>query len=387
MDSFVGGVVANIFDKVTIREHFQNLCAKLGVECKEHFARAQTATQTKDWDVACSEWSRCRDIIICSKGLLDGDDSLWLLGCHGLVSANLWAFHSMNYDMALTAAIAALNAWCTFQNMPEALGFQSHLLPTLYQVMYLWASTSDCEEELLDSEVKKFLITYILLHPRNPEVRTLKQQCKEFVINKSESIIWEIQKQYFHYWKIEECLRWAREGSRLYQEKHPGKLDYVSKFNEAVILWWLGAREESSKTFEKIKYNFDSEPCKAVSTDDHPAALFCTPAYEYNVHAFQCTCYQHMAIQSGRGKMKTYKLIELVNKEKEKSESLLWQFAGYSHEDDLLREAFEYAAKNTYDVYMPYSNVLLILSSCQSRHNLYLLQVSTRAACKVKVRV
>lgn len=41
---FVSGVY-NTFDKVAVREHFQNLCAEVGVDCKEHFARAQTSSR------------------------------------------------------------------------------------------------------------------------------------------------------------------------------------------------------------------------------------------------------------------------------------------------------------------------------------------------------
>lgn len=352
LDNFEG-LVVNIFDKVAIREHFQNLCAKVGVECKEHFARAQTATQTKDWVVACSESTSCRDIIVRSEGLLDRDDWLWLSGCHELVSANLWAFHSMNFGEALTAAIAAFKAWCQFQNMPKALDFQFHLLPTLWKMLYLWASTSDCEEEALDPDVRKFLIN-VLLQRRDYEVRTLKQQCKEFVVDESEFVIWEVQKLFFVYFKTEECLRWAHEGSKLYQKRYPGKLDYVSKFNEAHMLWMLGACEEASKVFEKLRDNLDSKPWKTKSTDDHPAAWYCNPQYDYLVHLLQCGCYHHMAIQSGRGKKETDKLNELVNKEKDEYESLDMEFAGmFPHGDDLVREAFDYAAKNKYGVYMP----------------------------------
>jgi len=40
--------VANIFDKGAIWNHFQNLCAQIGVECKEHHAQAQAVTQIRD---------------------------------------------------------------------------------------------------------------------------------------------------------------------------------------------------------------------------------------------------------------------------------------------------------------------------------------------------
>jgi hypothetical protein len=192
----VCGEVDSVFDKVSIQEHFESLCEKVGVECKEHLARAQAATETRDWVVAYSEWSSCRDAILRSEGLLDRDDRPWLLGCLSLVSANLSAFHSMNFGRALTDAIAASKAQDEVQNVSEALDFKSYVLPTLWKVMYLWASTSDCEEEVLYPDVKAFLID-ALGHARDDsesEVRTLKQQCKEFVINKSESVIWEVQK-------------------------------------------------------------------------------------------------------------------------------------------------------------------------------------------------
>jgi len=269
---FVCGEVANIFDKVAIREQFQNLCAKVGVECKEHVARAQAATQTRDWVVAYSKRTSCRDVIVRSEGLLDRDDWLWLSGCRALVWANLWAFYRMNFGRALKDAIAACKARDEVQNVPEALDFKFYVLPTLWKVMYLWA-TSDCEEEALDPYVKAFLID-ALGHPRDSvsdsEVRTLKQQCKEFVINKSESVIWGIQKHYYFYSRIEECLRWAHEGNKLYKKRYPGMLDYVSKFNEAFTLSISGAWEEASKVSEEIRDNLDSKPWKAKVGDGHP---------------------------------------------------------------------------------------------------------------------
>jgi hypothetical protein len=39
-DFFVSGDVVSVFDKDDIRKHFKNLCAKVGVECKEHLSRA-----------------------------------------------------------------------------------------------------------------------------------------------------------------------------------------------------------------------------------------------------------------------------------------------------------------------------------------------------------
>jgi hypothetical protein len=136
-DFFVCGEVANILDKEAIGKHFQNLCGKIGVECKEHLARAQAATQTSDWVVAYSEWTNCGDVIQLSKGVFDRDDWLWLTGCHALVRANLCAFHSMNFRLALLIAILAHKARDAVQNVAEALDFRSYVQPTLWKMMYL----------------------------------------------------------------------------------------------------------------------------------------------------------------------------------------------------------------------------------------------------------
>jgi len=163
----------------------------------------------------------------------------------------------------------------------------------------VWASTSDCEEEVLDPDVKAFFIDALV--PRDSvsdsEVRTLKQHCKEFVINKSESVIWEVQKHFFNYSKTEECLRWAREANKVYKQRYPGKLDYVSKFNEAFTLFMLGVCKGASKVCAEITYILDSEPWKGRVTDGHPAAQYCNAKYEYLIHELQCFCYKQMAVQ------------------------------------------------------------------------------------------
>jgi hypothetical protein len=354
---FVGVEVAKIFDRVTIWEHFQNLCAKVGLECMEHLARAQTATHTRDWFVACSEWTSCGDVIGRS-GLLDRDDRIWLSGCHALVLANLWAFYRKNVGRALKDAIAASKARDEVPNVPEALDFKSYVEATLLKVMYLWASTSDCEEEAMDPDVKAFLIDKLGCpgdSVSDYEVRTLKQQCKEFVINKSESVIWEVQRDYFNYFETKECLRWEREGSKLYQRRYPGKLDYVSKLNEALVLCVSGAFAKASKVFGKIICNLDSKPWKAKATDAHPAARYCDPLYDYSTHRLQRYCYQQMAVQAGRGRKKTSKWIELANQEEAQCQSLLAEseYAElFSSEHERFIKALEYAAKNKY-VYIP----------------------------------
>jgi len=348
---FVCSEVSSVFDKGTIREHFRNLCAKVGVECTEHMARAEAATQTRDWFVACSEWTSCGDVILRS-GLLDRDDRIWLMGCHALGSANFSAFYLKNSVRALKDAIAASKAWDEVQNVPETLDFKSYVESTLLKMMYLWASNSDGKEEPLDADVKAFLIDKVG-HPEdavsNSEERKLKEQCEEFVNSKSVSVIWEVQKDYFNYFETEESLRWACKGSKLYNGKYTGKLDYVSKLNEAFLLLLSGAPEDASKVFQTITYHLDSKPWELKSMDEHPAARCCNPQYVYFVHYYLCQCYRQMAVKRGQGKEKVSKLIDLINKEEATCQSLLArrEYAEmFTVQRDRVREACEYAAKN-----------------------------------------
>ncbi len=346
---FVSGVY-NIFDEVAIREHFQNLCAKVGVECKEHFARAQTATETRDWAVAYSEWTSCRDIIVRSEGLLDRDERLWLSSCYKLVSANLWAFHSKKFELALNASIEALLANVALKNAPEALSFP--ILPTLWTMIFLWASTSECEEETLDPNVRSFLTT---VYPGNAvpdcEVRILKQQCKYFVINEWKFVIWEVQKQYFYYFEIEECLRWAREGNKLYGEKYHGKLDYVSKLYEAATLFMTGACEEVIKVCEKIRETLKLERSQINDMNIYPAARYCTVEYAFMIHQILYICYWNIILGPGQS---TKIMIEQQAKLGEEWNILLSQI--YSDVQKLwplkicLEESMEHAKNNRYEV-------------------------------------
>jgi len=41
-------------------------------------------------------------------------------------------------------------------------------------------------------------------------------------------------------------LLWARKGNEVYKKRYPGKLDYVSKANEAYTLFMPGTLEEAS---------------------------------------------------------------------------------------------------------------------------------------------
>jgi hypothetical protein len=341
----------DIFAEVAIREHFQNLCAKVGVDCKEHFARAQTATETRDWAVAYSEWTSCRDIIERSEDLLDRDEWLWLESCHRLVSARLWAFHSKKVELALDASIDACGAWYQLKNVPESL----HLYPTftLMMMMYLWAS-SDCEEEALDPNVKRCLVGLLSQQKDavpNSEVRTLKQQCKEFVTNKYECIIWEVQKQYFYYFEREECLRWAREGSTIYGKKYPGQLDYVSKLYEAATLFMAGGREEVIKVCENIRDKLELVRSQTNHSNIYPAARYCTVEYAFMIHQMLYICYWRIFLGPGQS---TSGMIEQQSKLGEEWNSLLSDI--YSDVERLwplkicLVEALEHAENNRYNV-------------------------------------
>ncbi len=384
---YLGNKVPNIFDQVAIWDHFQDLCAKVGVECKEHHACAEAATQTGDWVVAYSEWTSCKDVIVRSESLLDRDSWLWFLGFHALVGANLCAFYSMNFGLALTAAIAAFKACVEVQNVPEALDFKSYVPPTLWMVMYLWASTSDCEEEALDPDVKAFLI-YALGHPRDSvsdsEVRTLKEQCKEFVINQFEFVVWDIQRHYFHYSNIEECLRWAREGSKLYKKRYPGKLDYESRFCEAMMLMTSLFWEEASKVLAEIRDNLDSKPWKAKVRDGHPAALYCDPEFADLVNHMLCICYEQMSEEGGR-KLKDRERFKELAKEVRDGHQSLQQFLQQRELKAICSstiigkcraEVWEHTVNNKYGEYIPYmSTVLLVLHGLQCRRYLHLCKV------------
>jgi hypothetical protein len=178
-------------------------------------------------------------------------------------------------------------------------------------------------------------------------------------------------------------LRWAHEGNKLYKKRYPGKLDYVSKFNEAFTLFMSGACEEASKVLAEIRDNLDLKPWKAKVTDGHPAALYCNPQYAFLIHQMQCICYKRMTPQPGEGKFEERKkLIELANKERDECQSLLAQRESegiflYSRDIEKCRaEALEHAVNKKYGEYIPYmSTVLLVLHACQCRHYLHLCKV------------
>ncbi|CAK9855500.1 unnamed protein product [Sphagnum jensenii] len=180
------------------------------------------------------------------------------------------------------------------------------------------------------------------------DVRTLKQQCKEFVTNKYKSVVWKVQMHYFDYSKTKECLRWAREGNKLYKERYSDKLDYISKYNEAFLLFTSGAFERAKEVCEGIISELDSEPLKGKAMDDHPAAQYCDPQYEFDIHSMLGRCYEQMAVQSGRGKT-TDEWIQLANREQEKCESLLGESelqGEISHALKCRADALEDAANN-----------------------------------------
>jgi hypothetical protein len=303
------------------------------VKCKKHLNCAQAATRKRNWVVAFSEWTSCGDVIQLSEGEFDRDDWLWLTGCHALVWANLCAFHSMNFGLALRAAIEAWKAHHELQNVREEHDFESYVLPTLWKMMYLWASTSDCEEETLDLDVKALLLDALrrsgdldvkeflidaLSH--SGDVGELKSQCK-FVIKKSESVIWELQKYFFHYSKTGECLGWVSEGINFYKKDYPDKMDYVSKFNEASIYFMLGACENTIRILEEIRDNLESKPWEENATNVHPAARYCTLQYAFLIHQMLCMCYEVMILQPGE-RRRPLKMIDDAKKEREVCKSL-----------------------------------------------------------------
>jgi len=57
---FVCSEVSSMFDKVTIWEHFRDLCGKISAECRGHLDRAEAATEKNNWFVACEEWTSHR---------------------------------------------------------------------------------------------------------------------------------------------------------------------------------------------------------------------------------------------------------------------------------------------------------------------------------------
>jgi len=200
----------------------------------------------------------------------------------------------MDFGLALMAVLEVCKASVEVQKpVPETLDFNSYVLPTLWNVMYLWASASDFEWVLWNPDVKAFL-NDALGHPRvsDFEVRSLKEQCKELVINHHEFVVWYIQRHYFFYSNMEECSWWAREGSRLYKEKYPGIMDYESKFSEAMILTTSASWEEASKILEDIRDNLESEPWKEKARDGHPAELYCDPELADLVNRMLFKCYE-----------------------------------------------------------------------------------------------
>jgi hypothetical protein len=375
---FVCGKVDNIYGNVSIREYFEKLCAKVECKkkCKDHLDRAQAATQAREWDEAYREWTSFRNVVH-SQDLLNEDEGPLLLVCHALVSANFSAFHSKKFGLALTDAILASKEQHKIQNVQAASGLESYVERTLLKVMYLWASTADCGEEKLDlGHVKAFLIERG--HPRDsmsdPEVGTLKQQCKKFVINKSKSVVWEIQNYYFNYSNTEECLRWAREGNKLYEDSYPGKLDYVSKLNEAFTLFMSGAFERATEVGEKIIHVMNSETWDGKAKDVHPAGQYCNPQYKFLIHLMQSRCYWHMAVQSDAGNLEKNKLIDRANKQNQEWQSRLIQMEATLHSrSDIgkyLSKAWEDAV-NKYVEYTSSKSVLFILHSCHRRHYLH----------------
>jgi len=387
---FVCGV-ANIFDKEAIWEHFQYLCGKVSFHCEKYLA----ATQTGDWVTACSEWTNCGVLIKLSKERFDRDDWLWLTGCYALVWANLCAFHSMDYRLAFLFATLALKARNGVQKVRETLDFKSCVQPTLWKMMYLWASTSGCEEKALDKSLKAFFyvalecsgsvsklklqceksvinnlrastssweegldelletfLMFTLVH--SGDITELKLQCKDFVTNKTESILWELQKSFFHYSNTEECMRWIDEGNKLYEEKYPGKVDYVSKFNKASMFFMTGIYEKGIPVLEEIRDDLETKPWEDNSNNVHPAALYCTLQYAFLIHQMLCMCYEVMILHPGERRI-SLKMSDHANKEKVKCKALWAQIQSDGillPSRTLLAQAWEHALNKRYEMYI-----------------------------------
>ncbi len=168
-------------------------------------------------------------------------------------------------------------------------------------------------------ECLEALLIYALGH--SGDVSELKLQCKEFVMNKSVSVLWEVQKDFFHYGKAGECLRWVHEGNNLYKKKYPGMVDYVSKFNEAFLLFMLGSCENAIEVLEDIRDDLESKPWEANVTNVHPAALCCTLEFAFMVRQMLCMCYEVMILQPSE-RRRLQEMWDNTNKERDECKSL-----------------------------------------------------------------
>jgi len=295
--------------------HSQNICARVGVACKECHDRARAAIKARDWAAAKAEWERCLDLVRPSSlQAADHESYHWLLCWVNLLLANLLGFCFKEFGDAFTfAAQSYVLIYNQKTSVPGALDLRRHVRDNFRHLIYLWASEPDCEEMVMNptgvTALNNFILTMILLHgkPRisvfDCEVKTRKQLCKEFAITGDEYFLcWSIQEQNLYYGYMEEILRWAREGNKRYQKKYPGMMDYISKMNEAIALTFLMAWEEAKKVLEDISNEFDAEP------EDHPAALDRrTPKYSKLIHNMLELCNNTMSPKPCEGRVEKRK--------------------------------------------------------------------------------
>jgi hypothetical protein len=262
--------------EVAFWNHSQNICARVGPACKECHDCARTAISERDWAVAKAEWEHCLNLVRPSSlWAADWVSYYWLLCWVNLQLANLLGFCLKEFGDAFR--FAAQSYVLLYYQMPGALDLHHHVLDNYRNLIYLWASEPDCEEMSLDPNwvtvVNNTLESIIPLQgkPRvsvfDSEVKKQKHLWKEFAITGNEYFLcWSIQEQYLYYGYMEEILRWAQEGNKIYQKSYPGMMDYRSKMNEAIALTFLMAWEEAKEVLEDISDKLDAEP------GDDPAA-------------------------------------------------------------------------------------------------------------------
>jgi hypothetical protein len=294
--------------EVAFWNHSQNICARVGDACKECHDRAKAALWARDWAAAKAEWERCLNLVRPpSPWPADLVTYYWLLCWVNLLLANLLGFCFKEFRDAFRFAAQSYALLC--YQMPGALDLRRHVWNNYRNLLYLWASEPNCEHMALDpiwvTVVNNTLETIILLRGRprvsvfDSEVKKLRHLSKEFAITENEYFLcWSIQEQYLYYGHMEEILRWAHEGNKLYQKKYPGMLDYISKMNEAIALTTLMDWEKAKKVLDVISNDLDAEP------GDHPAALDRrTPKYSDLIHSMLKRCKQEMSPKVSKGKV------------------------------------------------------------------------------------
>jgi len=361
--------------EVAFWNHSQNICARVGTACKECHDCARTAISEKDWPAAKAEWERCLNLVRPSSlWAADWVSYYWLLCWVNLQLANLLGFCFKDFGDAFR--FAAQSYVLLYYQMPGALDLRHHVLDNYRNLIYLWASEPDCEEMSLDPNwvtvVNNTLESIIPLQgkPRvsmfDPEVKKQKHLWKEFAITGDEYFLcWSIQEHYLYYGYMEEILRWAREGNKIYQKSYPGMMDYRSKMNEATALTFLMDWEEAQKVLGDISYEFNAEP------GDHPAADDRRKSnYPTLIYSMLELCNNAMAPRKYEGKVeerdKNTTRVEHYEHTKLKYEKLEQKELERKRDITAIKkkqeEALEHALNNKYGQYIP--DILDIGCSC-----------------------